>query len=84
MAESPIVTGDRSLHRLADQVIYQPCVRCDRPIIPIPVPVLTHLYKDRLPEEIEALNRLCEECRSRKAGERIKEGQTGNKVEVKE
>jgi hypothetical protein len=49
----------------------------------MPATVLTHLYKDRLPEEIEALNRLCEECRSRRAGERIKEGQTGNRMEVK-
>ncbi len=84
IAESVIVTGDRSLHRLADQVFYRPCAHCDRPIIPMPATVLTHLYKDRLPEEIKELNRLCEECRSRRAGERIKEGQTGIKIEVKE
>ena len=81
--ESPIVTGDRSLHRLADKVFYQPCARCRRPIIPIPTPVITQLYQDRLPEMIEGLNQLCEKCRSRTAGERIKEGLTGNKIEVK-
>jgi len=83
IAESPIITGDRSLHRLADRVYYQPCARCGRPIIPMPVPVLALLYGNRLPEEIATLNKLCEKCRSRKASERIKEGQTGKKAEVK-
>jgi len=84
IAESPIVTGDRSLHRLANRVYYQPCARCGRPIIPIPVQALVRLYREQLPEEIKALNQLCEKCRSREASERIKEGQTGIKVKVKE
>jgi hypothetical protein len=50
----------------------------------MPVPALTLLYGNRLPEEIATLNKLCEKCRSRKASERIKDGQTGNTVEVKE
>ena len=82
MAEPPIVTGDRSLHRLADKVFYQPCARCSRPIIPLPVPVITQMYQDRLPIEIKALNQLCEKCRSRTASEHIKEGLTGSKMEV--
>ena len=84
LAESPIITGDRSLHRLADRVYYQPCARCGRPIIPMPLPVLALLYGNRLPEEIATLNNLCEKCRSRKASERIKDWQTGKKAEVKE
>jgi hypothetical protein len=47
----------------------------------MPDPVLTQLYQGRLPEKIEALNRLCEKCRSRTAVERIKEGLTGIKTE---
>jgi formate hydrogenlyase subunit 6/NADH:ubiquinone oxidoreductase subunit I len=83
MAEPPVVTGDRSLHRLVDKIFYQPCARCGRPIMPMPEPVLTQMYQDLLPKEIKVLNRLCEECRSRKAGERIKEGLTGMKTEAK-
>ena len=84
LADSPIITGDRSMHRLADRIYYQPCAHCGRPIIPIPVPVLALLYGNRLPEEIATLNKLCEKCRSRKASEHIKDAQTGKKVEVKE
>jgi ferredoxin len=82
--ESPIVTGDRSLHRQEYQVVYQPCARCGRPIIPIPELALVRLYENRLPVEIATLNKLCEKCRSRAASERIKDGQTGKKTEVKE
>ena len=84
LAEAPLVSGDLSTYRLADQIYYQPCTRCGRPIIPIPAPVLALLYGSRLPEEIATLNKLCEKCRSRKASEHIKDGQTGKKVEVKE
>jgi len=81
--EPPVVTADRSLHHLVAQVFYQPCARCSRPIIPLPEPVLTRLYQDHLPEKIEALNQLCEGCRSRIAVEKIKEGLTGIKTEEK-
>lgn len=81
MAEPPVVTGDRSLHHLADKISYQPCARCGRPIMPMPEPVLTQLYQDCLPIEIKALNRLCEKCRSMTVVEHLKEGLTGIKRE---
>ena len=84
VAKSPIVTGDRSLHRLADRVYYQPCTRCGRPIIPLPMLSLVRMYGAGLPDEIAALNKLCEKCRSRAASERIKNGQTGKKIEAEE
>ncbi|HEX2979269.1 MAG TPA: 4Fe-4S dicluster domain-containing protein [Anaerolineaceae bacterium] len=83
-AQSPVVTGDRSLHHLADRVQYHPCARCGRPIVPLPVPVLARLYGDGMQFQIEKLNQLCERCRSRLAGERIKAGQTGKNVEATE
>jgi len=72
------------MHRLVDQVYYQPCTRCGRPIIPIPVPVLALLYGSRLPEEIATLNRLCEKCRSRKQVNISKMGKPAKKLEAKE
>lgn len=81
--ETPVVTGDRSKHHLADKVYYKPCERCGRPIIPIPAPTLAILYQDHLTQEIEELNRLCDKCRSRRTSERIKEAHTGKKAGAK-
>jgi hydrogenase-4 component H len=75
--EPPAVSADRTLRHLADKIRYQPCARCGQPLIPLPNPVLTRLYQDCLPDKIERLNQLCEKCRSRTAGEQIKEALTG-------
>jgi hypothetical protein len=45
---------------------------------------LVSMYGSSLPDEITTMNRLCEKCRSRAASERIKNGQTGKKIEVEE
>ncbi len=79
-AGTPVVTGDRAQHLLAHQVFYRPCSRCGQPVVPLPEPILVRLYGSPLPPEAAALHTLCERCRSRVAGERIKAGLRGEGI----
>jgi hydrogenase-4 component H len=67
----PPVTGDPALHRTAHQVVYQPCTRCGRPVIPLPLRTLQELYGGSVPEEIAAHRGLCERCRRKAAALRL-------------
>jgi hydrogenase-4 component H len=75
--QAPPVTADTSLHRVTHQVSYQACPRCGRLVIPLPVPVLIGLFGDPLPDEIMAQHQLCERCRARLAGARLKKAFAG-------
>ncbi len=79
-AGAPAVTGDRAQHLLAHQVAYRPCSRCGQPVVPLPEPTLVSLYGSPLPPEVAALRNLCERCRSRVTGERIKAGLRGERI----
>lgn len=64
----PPVTGDQSQLRVAHEVVYQPCVRCGRPVMPLPSTVLQQLYGE-VTEDVKVAQQLCDECR-RKAASR--------------
>jgi Pyruvate/2-oxoacid:ferredoxin oxidoreductase delta subunit len=68
----PPVTGDPSAQRVTHRIAYQPCPRCGRPVIPLPLQTLQALYGDPVPEGIAARHGLCERCRGRTAAERLR------------
>ena len=70
--KSPVVTGDRAQHRVVHHVPYQTCTRCGRPMLPMPDFMLARLYGEPLSEEIVELGHLCQECRRRVIGSRVK------------
>ena len=72
----PPVTGDQSLLRVTHEVLYQPCARCGRPVIPLPNAVLQQLYR-RVTEEAEAEQRLCDECRRKVASRHLRNAVMG-------
>ncbi|MCB2178310.1 NADH-quinone oxidoreductase subunit C [bacterium] len=59
------------------RVKYSLCEECGAKFIPLTMKVLKKLYWGTPTEELEALNRLCEKCRNRVAGERMKASQLG-------
>jgi ferredoxin len=69
---TPLVTPDPSAHRVTHRVDHQPCARCGRFIIPLPLPTLQALYGDPLPEDLVAHQRLCERCRGKAIAQRLK------------
>lgn len=78
------LTARRDEHLTLHRVEYQPCARCGQPIVPMPEPVLARLYGGQTPRDVAELHRLCEKCRSRAAGQRMKSGLRGSSLEEKE
>ena len=68
----PPVTPDQLAHRVTHRVSYQPCARCGRLVIPLPLQTLHALYGDSLPEGLVAHQRLCERCRGKATAQRLK------------
>lgn len=56
---------------------YQPCERCGRPFVPLPVPVLERMSRGAVETSSGSLWRMCEKCRSRVFGQKLKESFTG-------
>jgi hydrogenase-4 component H len=69
---APPITGDPSRHRVAHVVVFPPCQRCGRPVLPMPATLLVRLYGEPVPEAIQAGRRLCERCRGRASAETMK------------
>lgn len=65
------------LQHTGHEIPYTPCTRCGALIIPLPLAVLEKTYGSPLPAEVEQANRLCERCRKRASGAKIKRGLTG-------
>lgn len=59
------------------KVKYSRCESCGATHIPLTMKVLKKLYWDTPTEELNKLNQLCEKCRNRTAGERMKASQLG-------
>ncbi len=74
---APAVATDRGAHRVEHPVSRQPCVRCGRPVIPLPGALLVKLYGDPVPADVLATRRLCERCRGRQAGEKLRSALKG-------
>ncbi len=68
----PPVAADSSAHRVTHQVAYQPCPRCGRPVIPLPLQTLRAVYGDPVPESVTAQHSLCERCRGKTAAGRLR------------
>ena len=75
--EAPVVTGDRTEHRIVHHVPYQTCARCGKPVLPMPEEMLAQYYGGVLPSEVADMSHLCDVCRRRVMGERIKRSFTG-------
>jgi hydrogenase-4 component H len=58
-------------------VAYQACPRCGGPTLPIPAPALARLSGRPVDGDQEALLLLCEKCRARVTGQRLKESILG-------
>jgi len=69
---APPVTGSPSQHRLAHAVVFPPCTRCGRPVLPMPAKLFSRLYGGAVAEELQARWRLCERCRGRATAESMK------------
>ncbi len=68
----PAVTSDPSVHRLSHRVFYQPCARCGRPVIPLPLQTLRAMHGDPVPPDIVERQGLCERCRGKSAARQLK------------
>jgi hydrogenase-4 component H len=72
-----VVAVDPAQHRVAHQIPYRLCPRCGRPVMPVPATVLAHFYD---PAELNAgtpLRLLCEHCRNKVFGQRVKDALRG-------
>ena len=67
----PPVALDQAVHRLTHRIAYQPCARCGRPVIPLPLQTLQALHGEDVPEVIVAQHGLCERCRGRVTAGRL-------------
>jgi formate hydrogenlyase subunit 6/NADH:ubiquinone oxidoreductase subunit I len=76
---APVVTGDRTLHRVSERLPYQSCPGCGRQVLPLPDDMLSRQYGDPLPEPVLRLNRLCPRCRRKVTTERVKYSTTWKK-----
>jgi hydrogenase-4 component H len=68
----PPVTTDQAAHHVAHPIAYQPCARCGRAVIPLPLATLRALYGDPMPESLASDQGLCERCRGKTAAGRLK------------
>lgn len=76
---APPVTGDQNEHHIEHQIEYHPCKRCGRPIILLPGALLAQLYHGVETTDFAAMRDLCEGCRSRVTGERLKNALVGRR-----
>ena len=75
------VTGDPAQHRLVHAVLFPPCRRCGRPVLPMPTALLVRLYGEPVPEEIRARGQLCDRCRGRASAGVMKVEEGGRRHE---
>ncbi len=78
---APPLAATRAQQVTRHAVYYQHCLRCERPVIPLPLPVLIRLYPNGLDEQTVQDQKLCEECRREMAGRRLKEAFEGMRKE---
>jgi hydrogenase-4 component H len=71
-SEAPPVVTERSQLLTQHLVVYQACTGCGAPIVPLPLPVMLRMYGDPLPAELAGIRSLCEKCRARRYGSRVK------------
>ncbi len=79
-ASMPPIATDQSAHRVIHRVSYQPCARCGRPVIPLPIETLRAIHGDPVPGALSARQTYCERCRGRAAADGLKGlgGSTGD------
>ncbi len=75
--QAPPLVREPLQQRVCHRISYHHCLRCDRPIMPIPEQVLARLYRHPPAADMVQEQQLCEDCRRELTGARIKKALKG-------